>query len=478
MRHRWLLVIVFLVGWGLLTRNLTTPWFGYHDANGVWVSAGVLNWHRYGFDTLRGMVVINYAPATPEQYAYYPNHPPLAVWSVGLTSVFVGTQSTELIGRWTMACFTLISGAGLYIFTRRLFNSNIALMTIALYVLTPMIAYYGRMPNHEAPSLAIILLFSAISANWLSHPTWVSAFWMGLLAIGAVFTAWSAMLIVGCLGLAMLIIMPNHRGKLMLVAGMGVLGIIGLLVYYEWGKAGSIRAIIGLFSARTDATSSYQKGYTFTAGEFIIKQVAELLLFATPIICSLGLMGMWRFFRSKPNQANDSRIITDYKPAKWLIGALLLGGLGYILILRDPAFSHDFLKIFLIPPLVILTSLELYRMPKKRAVFMVSGLIVWGFLWLFILHQLASFQTLPYQLGKTIASYTTPETLITTDIQNLAVGVDFYANRHIQRGIKWQDTPTDTIYVTCSQTNPPPKWERLVVVSNSSPSCSLWRYSG
>lgn len=469
MRHRGLVVLVLFIGWALLTRNLTIPWFGHHDANGVWVSAGVLNWHRYGFDTLRGMVVINYAPATPDTFKYYPNHPPLTVWSVSLTSVLVGVKSTELIGRWTMACFALISIAGVYSLTRRLVDKPTALIAMLIYILTPMVAYYGRMPNHEAPALAFITLFVAILAKWVHHPTWTRIIALCLLAWLGIWTAWSASLIIACLGVAGLVIAtrPRLRLMLMIVGVAGFCGLIAMLVYYEWGRSGAIRTLIGMFTARTDATSSYQVGYTFTVGEFILDQIGEMLIFATPAVCILGMLGLIYLIRK------------GEKNAKWLIGALFIGGLAYILILRDPAFSHDFLKIFMIPPLSIGMALIITRFGTTRlfrlygrALIGVSVIIGAG--WLITLHLLASSQTAPYHLAQAIAEHTTPDDIIMTHLQHMAVGVDFYAYRHIERGISWTEATHDAIYLVCDDQPSPDGWQLIISVE----SCGLWRYSG
>ncbi len=469
MRHRWFVVLVLFIGWGLLTRNLTVPWFGHHDANGVWVSAGVLNWHRYGFDTLRGMIVINYAPATPDTFAYYPNHPPLAVWSIGLTSLFVGISSTELIGRWTMACFTLISMAGLYIFTRRIADKHTAIIAMLIYILTPMVAYYGRMPNHEAPALAFITLFSAILAKWLVQPTWMRIIALCLLAWLGIFTAWSASLVIACLGLVGIMLANHTRQRLMLMV-VGVAGLLGLnamLVYYEWGKSGAVNTLIRMFSARTDATSSYQTGYSFTVGEFILDQIGEMLIFATPAVCILGIIGLFYIIRHSP------------KNTKWLVGALFVGGLGYILILRDPAFSHDFLKIFMLPALAIglaviiaqFRTTRLFRL-YGRAFIVISFLM--GLAWLITLHRLASSQIAPYHIAQAIAEHTTPDEIIMTHLQTMAVGVDFYAYRRIERGVSWDEAPHHAMYLVCDDQPASDGWVLLVSVE----SCGLWRYSG
>lgn len=468
MRHRWLVVLVLFIGWALLTRNLTAPWFGHHDANGVWVGAGVLNWHRYGFDTLRGMVVINYASATPDTFKYYPNHPPLTVWSVGLTSLLIGIQSPELIGRWTMACFALISTAGIYIFTRRLLDEHVALIAMLIYILTPMVAYYGRMPNHEAPALAFITLFAAILAKWLYHPTWGRIIALCLLAWLGIWTAWSASLIIAFLGVAGLIMAtrPRQRRMLMMVGMAGFLALLAMLAYYEWGKSGAIATLINMFTARTDATSSYLAGYVFTMGEFILDQIGEMLIFATPAVCILGLMGLIYLIRH------------GKKNAKWLINAFFIGGLAYILILRDPAFSHDFLKIFMIPPLAIGSAIIIQQFGTTR-IFRLYGRALIGISlfigagWFITLHLLASSQTTPYHIAQAIAEHTTPDDIIMTHMQHMAVGVDFYAYRHIERGVSWVDATHEAIYLVCDNQTPPEGWQLIIPIE----SCGLWRYS-
>lgn len=150
------IVILLLVMWALLTINIGDPWLEHHYGNTTWISAAARNYRLYGAAKLGYMVVINRGPASPSEFDYYPDHPPMIVWSIALAGIPFGQY--EAVARWLSASFTLVSIAALYTASRRLFDGKRALLVASLYGLTPMVAYYGRMPSHEVIMLCFTLV--------------------------------------------------------------------------------------------------------------------------------------------------------------------------------------------------------------------------------------------------------------------------------------------------------------------------------
>lgn len=159
----FLLIFILLVAWGFLTLNIANQWVGHQDANGAWISLAVRNYHWHGFFALNGMIDQN--PEIVGVSSPYLHHPPLAVWLFALPTIFAGYD--EAVIRFGAASCTLIGGAALFVLARRLAGQRFALWSTAFYLLTPMTAYFGRMPDHEAPALMFVILFAALLVNWL-----------------------------------------------------------------------------------------------------------------------------------------------------------------------------------------------------------------------------------------------------------------------------------------------------------------------
>lgn len=185
------LIILLLVMWGLLTIRLGAPWFGHHDTNGVEFMTMARNYALYGAPELGFLQLRNYEiPAQPENYIFYFRHPPMISWALGLAGV--PFMLTEASSRFVMICATMISIASLYVLARRLLGQKRALFVVLLYGLTPMIVYFGRMPNHEPLVMGFLMPFITIYAQYLRYPTrtrWVA---LAILAILCMWTAWAA----------------------------------------------------------------------------------------------------------------------------------------------------------------------------------------------------------------------------------------------------------------------------------------------
>lgn len=433
-------VALLLLAWLFFTIRIGGAWFGHHDGNGLWISAAVANYQRYGAFDLRLLQVLNYAPATPDTYAYYVHHPPLITWSVALAAVPLGLNETA--ARFVAASFSLVSIAGFYVLCRRLIGANRAALAVVLYVLTPMVAYYGRMPNHEAPALAILMLFAAIMANWQRKPKrsrwWVLAALIWL----AAWTAWSAVIIAGMFGLVSLLC---HRANkihhprravgtgldLFLLGLLGVMALAALIAYYQLAWPGTLDDLRHTFFSRTSMTDSYTIHTEFTTADFVIRQGYELFLWLTPGVLLLGFAGTGYLLRHESWQTRT------------VLTALWLGGLGYVLIFRNAAYSHEFLKIFLAVPcalaggavLPVLWRMEegrRYVRPLLAALLIVSLAMSLGLV--ISLHVAAARADTWKVIADEIALQTAPEDRILTNA-DFPAGVSYYAFRSIEQRI-------------------------------------------
>lgn len=427
----WWPAIAVLVGlWAALTIQLNAPWFGHHDANGAWISAAVRNNERYGLEWTRLIPVTNYAPvSTIQELHYYTHHPPLIVWLSGLSAELLGLHEMSL--RWTVACLTLLSAAAFFALARRLVGPQRAMLALVLYAFTPMIVYFGRMPNHEPLALMIGLLFANVLYDWLRHPTPARWAALAIMSVAAAWSMWGGIMLIGVLGMMAFVWQLRHaqwRFALTIV-GLGIVTVIAmaaLLTYYEWGAPGATERLIAAFSMRTSDTLGYEAPVEFTTGEFISRQMADLILNFTPGVVFFGIVGLWFLRRER-------------EVTRWLTAALWLMPLLYILIFRNAAQEHDFYKIFFAPSAALLAAIAIHALwPKRLWRPVIVGLLIllplWNIVYVGALHQL------PHQprintVRQTLQSLNQAQVPIATNVDGISIPLLYYLDVPIQARI-------------------------------------------
>jgi 4-amino-4-deoxy-L-arabinose transferase-like glycosyltransferase len=426
------LVLLLIVVWGLLTIRLGAAWFGYHDWNGVHVGSAVRNLRLYGAWNLRLMQDYSPGPATPETHHIYNHRPPMIVWVTALAAVPLGFNEASL--RFVPASATLISVAALYTLSRRLHGPTRAWWSAALYALTPMVAYFGRMPDHEAPSLAVSMVYAAVLVNWLRCPTrrrWLAL--AGLAWIG-VWTDWTALLYVGTLGAMTLWLgRPPQRRAMLALGGVTLAALVALGAYLLQGP-GALDSLTGAFLTRTSPkTLGLGPAGTFTWGEFLGRELRRLLMLATPGVAIMSLAGV------VPALRRDSRL------GSGILLAFFVVGIGYPLAFRNAAYIHDYLLIFMLPPMAMAASAALeygwagvgvrrWARPALSALLLVSLGV--GAANLVLLHKSGE-QPHHMAVAQAIARHTAPQDLIASNLPYISPAVEFYAFRNVE----WDTSP-------------------------------------
>jgi 4-amino-4-deoxy-L-arabinose transferase-like glycosyltransferase len=183
--------------------------------------------------TARKSITIDETLIIPSGYYYLnsrtffiePDHPPLSKILAGMPLLFLPLKTPELgdlrgepsdeqtitasnrfwttnrqqfetVSFWArvpMIILTLLLGALIYSFARRLFNPRAAVLAVALFSLEPTILAHGRVIKDIHVAFAYLLFFLALYL-YGSKPTWRRALWLGL-ACGLALTAKYSMLI-------------------------------------------------------------------------------------------------------------------------------------------------------------------------------------------------------------------------------------------------------------------------------------------
>lgn len=457
MKHKFSFspVLLLIYSWALLTIRLGAPWFGHHDANAVWISSAIRNFQLYGAAQLRWLAVVNPGPATPETFLYYTHHPPLTYWLSALSTIPFGFHEISI--RFLFACATLISVAAFYTLNRRLVNTTHAWWATLIYTSVPMVAYFGRMPDHEALSLAVSMTFAALLVNWLRRPNRKQYWTLVTLAWVAVWTAWASSLYISLLGLmAFLCGNAAQRRMLLILGALALLALIALLGFHELMRPGALQDQLDVLLWRTSDSSLLTESTTFTAIEWGTRQFGHIVTLATPGILILAVGGVVALLRFGPRRARVM-LITLYGV-----------GLGYILLLRNAAFIHDYYKIYLIPPLAMSAAAAVQYGWRSRRYYMrpvIVGMLVLAFLsgayMLVFLHQ-SNRAEFPRFLIQVFNERTVPDDQIQTNLPYTGdrFAVQFYTYRNVQWGVPVTQAVEEVmpiVYLYCDEGTVPPE---------------------
>jgi 4-amino-4-deoxy-L-arabinose transferase-like glycosyltransferase len=250
-----LLIVFYAVG---LCRELTSPWIGMHDWNGAFFSQLARNFLRYPFEVHHGLPIVAVGDATPppEERSVYAGHPPGLVWLLAIYFTFLG--DSEWAARLLPIGCSLASLVLLIALLRHRRGNGLALTAGALFAMLPMTVFYGRMVNHEAVVLPMMLL-AVLAVSRLERAATASGRWTaaGLCAatlVGAIWVDWVGVLFGALLGSQLAWRAGRRRlplGPVALVNGAMVLGLLAMVAYLVgYGFDGRIGDLFELYLSR------------------------------------------------------------------------------------------------------------------------------------------------------------------------------------------------------------------------------------
>ncbi len=287
-QFRWMIVLLLLM-WALLLLYVNSPFFGHHDANGIWLGAAARNFRIYPIQQFGLVPVLSRGLIPPDVPNLYVHHPPLLVWMNALAETLFGEHELSL--RMVSIFSTMISiaaffrffvsGAALYraLFCRRMYQARRGLLFTALYALTPTIIYFGRMPDHEPLALAFLMLFLAAYVNWMHAPSRKGWFLMALWAFLGIWTAWADFFFVVLVAFTGLwAVRRNQRLSLILLGAVGPLALVTIVGAYLLSYPDTIKALLDAFNWRTSTLSETSTTFTWLefAGEILVHLMADM----------------------------------------------------------------------------------------------------------------------------------------------------------------------------------------------------------
>ncbi len=431
--NQWMILVLALM-WALLLLYINMPWLGHHDANGVWLGSAARNLLIYGPAQIGLVPLLNRAPIPPDLPNYYVHHPPLIVWITAGFDILFGTH--EMSARLVSIFSTLISIAAFYVMCRRLYEPTSGLVCAILYAFTPMIIYFGRMPDHEPLSLAFLMLFGAVLVKWVRSPTSQRWWFMAGLVVASIWTTWACVFVVGAFCFfGLWAVRPKQRLPLIGLGIVMLLAVIALLVFYRIQYAATFDDLISAFTWRTSTVSEISPSFTFV--EFATETLVHIVASGTLALIILCLIGLIPALNVK-NRLQQATIL-----------AFAASGFAYILVFRSASYVHDYYKIYLIPFMAITAAyavvysfrnrrIRRFAQPALTSLFVLSTISAAVILntW-----YVKSRDDIVLHIADYIAANTTKEETVLT---NLFANppIEYYAFRKMVWDVKPQDTTT------------------------------------
>jgi len=337
----WALPLAF--GAVLLTHDITEPWIGSYDANGALFSTAARNYLRYGLIATRGGQVVNGGQLTPDRFRFYAHHPSGLPLTIAASFALLG--EAEWSARLVSIAFTLGAAALLYLVARELAGLWAGFFAAIVFVAQPVVAFYGRMPDHEAPAAFFALLLTWLYLRWARDRRRGWLIGMCAAAFVGVSYAWIVAvmpwLLLGC---HMLVKRRGWRWMLA-PAVAGFFGFVHVLIHV---------ALLGELSGLWDAlvhrlgSAATDEAFTnmFDLGQFLTRQGVYA---ATCFGLAASLVALaWLLLRARRQKA-----------AALLVAALLTFALVNVVGFRQGAYVHIYYQFYLALPLALAAGLGL-----------------------------------------------------------------------------------------------------------------------
>jgi len=339
------------VGAGLMSIQIARPWTGSYDANGALFSAAARNYLRYGLLATRGGQVVNGGQLEPGQFRFYAHHPPGISLTVAASFAVFGMH--EWSARLVPLLFTLGATSLLYGIARGLGGARAGFFAALAFAVQPMVAFYGRMPDHEAPAAFFALLLVALYLRWRrgEQRRWLWA--MGAAAFVGIWYAWVAFVVPWLLlGHCWLTARRKSPWMLLPAAGalLGFLAVLGHVAIVEGGLGELWRAL----SYRTGAQAGDRavRGQ-FGLGTLLSRQGEYFWLGFSALAACLALAWLLGIGRGKRADA-------------LVVAALALFALFNLVAFKQGAYVHIYYQLYLALPLALAAGLALDGLSRRR----------------------------------------------------------------------------------------------------------------
>lgn len=341
---------LFFLTFFLLGQNISKPFVGEHDWNGVRYGNIARNYLRYGLWNLKFSQIENSGFVRGEDYIFFTHYPPL------LPILLAGSFTIFGITEWAARLVPIVATSGsvvlIFLLGRELFNFRVGFLASVLVIPTPLVLYFGKTPVHE-PLVVFFMLLAYFGYLQRRETKYKILFIFGL--IFAHLSTWAGYFLLPGITLEALLRKDLREAKSLIVYWAIPLTLFTLHVFQAFFTTGSLAGgnLDGAFLLRSGISAEGR------LSDFNIISYAERIrlwffnMYTIPL-CLLSAVWIVRGFILK-------RFLSE-----WRVYVLAIPPLAYFLIFPNAVFIHNYLVFYFLPFMALSASLGLGLIEQSR----------------------------------------------------------------------------------------------------------------
>jgi len=310
------------------------------------------NYRKFGYLVTKLGQVRNHGWIKPESgFRYRFDHPPLPPLLVSVSLGLFGLHEWSI--RLIPVLSSLLIPTLVFILTSKWGGKKVALLASLFLVLTPMYAYYSKLPTWHIPASSFSLLTFVFYYWWTETGKRLHYFGMYVSLVLGLLSEWVAYFVVPAILLHYIIYRHGKAKSPSFVLSFGALPVMFLSAHFGWsyllvGERG-IWTLFDKFLERAISSGTAEGTYEFTRWDFYATAYARSKFFLTPTICILSTSWFFIDFLLAPLHKKLSK-------QNLFIAAFFLFGLSHNLLFSNLAFIHDFVMFFHLLPFFAITA--------------------------------------------------------------------------------------------------------------------------
>jgi 4-amino-4-deoxy-L-arabinose transferase-like glycosyltransferase len=344
-RKFWIGVLVCLslfTAWQC--KDVGKPWIGVHDWNGAAWSTAARHLIERPLSETRMGVSLDHGSAPLDSAKSYVHHPPLVVWLLAGAYKLFGVS--EAVGRAVPIAFSVLGAICLTGLATALAGRRAGLIGLFVFLSTPCLLFYGRMPNHEPIGLSMMIAASWAALAWFRNPT-ALRFALSIVAVVlACLSCWVAFVFAAALGLVALRQEPNGRSLFVGVGLASTATLLFLLWHIKTVRADGWTDLLAAFFLRSGGVGPW---------DWLTTMADWLLRLLTPVGCAAILLHACRVVRLP---LETERALLPLVAAGW----------ANVLLFRQGAWVHEYYVYFLSAPAAVVVGVVISQMQARNGV--------------------------------------------------------------------------------------------------------------
>lgn len=339
----FLIIIIILLAFKLLSIDINKPFWGHHDWNSVVYSNIARNYLRFGYIGTKFGQVTTVDFQKPQNSSYITHYPPLLPIFLSFTFKIFGISETS--ARLTIVAFSLFMVYFIYQIGREIHSKLMGIFAATSAIFLPIFLYFGKLPVHDTivPPISTFGFWAYIKFIKERRNNYYYLL-IGSLVIGGLIN-WSAFYITVALILHQFIYKNTKEIKFKIYALLPI-SITLFLIHLAHIKLLGVKSssVFSNFLVRVNPYLTANE-YGFTLIKYVIQELRFVKIYYTLPVFLGAIFFIFSFiYYFKKNRLDL---------VKSFIIVLFLYGLIQILFFQQLSFIHDYMIYYLLPFMVL-----------------------------------------------------------------------------------------------------------------------------